>query len=634
MFKNAKLSQKIGLGFGILILLTAIVAVVSWQSMRAMTTKTYVVEYAGKMVESSLMARRYEKDFMLRKDEKYLENAKGLVEEINSDSNTILAVIKHEDEKESVASIKNNAGNWLTALTEYVSLERQKADNSSAMSEAAQLAVDAVGTHLIAQQDKIAEHFEKKEITKAADRFLKVELCNILIENILQSRRREKDFQLRGDRKYIENVTELTSEIDALATELRSLHTKADDHKRVDAIITATHDYQTAFTNFVTLVDAQKEQATVMGDNAHELMASAEELNVETAVEMASLVKGVNALMIILALSGITIGVLLAFFITRSIVKPINAVIDGLNEGSNQVTAASGQVSASSQELADGSSTQASSIEEVSSSLEEMTSMTRQNADNAKQADTMSQEAQKSASKGAETMGEMSNAIQKIKTSSDETAKIIKTIDEIAFQTNLLALNAAVEAARAGEAGAGFAVVAEEVRNLARRSAEAAKDTAALIEESQVNADNGVTVSGNVETILTEISDSVGKVTRLIGEVSTASDEQTQGIGQINTAISQMDKVVQSNAANAEESAAASEELTSQAAELKDMVHSLVEIIGGSSNTQHVVSYDRDPMSAPVARPVARMIPSRASATKTVAPHDVIPMGDDDFDEF
>jgi methyl-accepting chemotaxis protein len=211
-----------------------------------------------------------------------------------------------------------------------------------------------------------------------------------------------------------------------------------------------------------------------------------------------------------------------------------------------------------------------------------MSSMTRQNADNARHASTMADEARQAAQRGGEAMTRMSQAIGRIKNSSDETAKIIKTIDEIAFQTNLLALNAAVEAARAGEAGKGFAVVAEEVRNLAQRSAEAAHSTATLIEESQTNAGNGVEVSGDVAEIFGKIVASVQEVTHLIGEVAAGTNEQAQGIDQINTAVAQMDHVTQSNAANAEQSASASKQLSAQAVQLQDMINVLVHVVGGT----------------------------------------------------
>jgi len=290
--------------------------------------------------------------------------------------------------------------------------------------------------------------------------------------------------------------------------------------------------------------------------------------------------------------------------------------------------------------MAEGASEQASSLEEISSSLEEMTSMTKQNADNAKMANERALEARKAADKGTDAMNRMTDAITRIKTSADETAKIIKTIDEIAFQTNLLALNAAVEAARAGEAGAGFAVVSDEVRNLAMRAAEAAKNTSVLIEGSQTNANNGVEVTQEVAEILRDITDAANKVNQLINEVSSASDEQSQGISQVNVAISQMDQVTQTNAANAEESASASEELSSQAAELNQAVEILVNIVG-SSDTKTNGNGFKLPMARRArkpqliaASPVGKTGHGVKKALKVVKPADVIPLDDNEFEEF
>jgi methyl-accepting chemotaxis protein len=242
--------------------------------------------------------------------------------------------------------------------------------------------------------------------------------------------------------------------------------------------------------------------------------------------------------------------------------------------GAEQVASASGQVSTGSQALAQGSSEQASSLEEISSSLQEMASMTKQNAANATEAKSLTDAGQASAVRGADSMQKLSGAMDKIKASSDATAKIVKTIDEIAFQTNLLALNAAVEAARAGDAGKGFAVVAEEVRNLAMRSAEAAKNTANMIEDSVKNADEGVTLNQEVIKNLEEINDQIKKVGEVMGEIAAASEQQSQGVEQVNTAVEQMNQVTQQNAASAEESASASEEMTSQATEMKALVES------------------------------------------------------------
>jgi len=268
---------------------------------------------------------------------------------------------------------------------------------------------------------------------------------------------------------------------------------------------------------------------------------------------------------------------------TRSITKVLRRTADELASGSEQTTAAAGQVSAASQSLAEGASEQAASLEETSSSLEELSSMTKRNSENSQKANDLAKQARVAADKGAADMQAMSGAMEAIKVSSDDIAKIIKTIDEIAFQTNILALNAAVEAARAGEAGMGFAVVADEVRNLAQRSAQAAKETAAKIEGAIGKTAQGVDISAKVAQALNDIVVKARQVDELAAEVASASREQTQGIVQINTAVGQMDKVTQSNASTAEESAAAAEELNAQAETMKQSVGELLKLVGGAS---------------------------------------------------
>jgi methyl-accepting chemotaxis protein len=255
--------------------------------------------------------------------------------------------------------------------------------------------------------------------------------------------------------------------------------------------------------------------------------------------------------------------------------RTIQTLDDALGQvalAAEQVSSASAHISEGSQVLSQGASEQAGSIEEVSSSLHEVASMTRQNSENAKEARSLSKSAEAAVEEGVGSMNRLSEAIGRIKSSSDSTAKIIKTIDEIAFQTNLLALNAAVEAARAGDAGKGFAVVAEEVRNLAMRSAEAAKNTANLIEESVKNSENGVNLNQEVLRNLNEINGQVKKVGAVMAEIAAASEQQAQGVDQVNSVINQMNIVTQQIAANAEESASGAEELSGQAEELKSMV--------------------------------------------------------------
>jgi methyl-accepting chemotaxis protein len=290
----------------------------------------------------------------------------------------------------------------------------------------------------------------------------------------------------------------------------------------------------------------------------------------------------------------------------------LRAIAGGLGSSSEQVGSAAAQVSSSSQLLAEGSSEQAASLEETSASLEEMASMTKRNAENAQKANDLAKQARAAADKGTADMQTMNAAMDAIKVSSDDIAKIIKTIDEIAFQTNILALNAAVEAARAGEAGMGFAVVADEVRNLAQRSAQAAKETAAKIEGAIGKTAQGVGISKQVAETLNEIATKARQVDELVAEVAGASREQTQGITQVNTAVGQMDKVTQSNAASAEESAAAAQELNAQAITMKQSVAELLQLVGSSG--QNTVA----PTTAAPSR--AREFRSSAPTTKRSAP--------------
>jgi len=269
----------------------------------------------------------------------------------------------------------------------------------------------------------------------------------------------------------------------------------------------------------------------------------------------------------------------------NSAVENLDKALQQVAIGAEQVASASVQVSTGGQSLSQGASEQASSLEEVSSNLQEMSSMTKQNAINARDAKGIADQARGSADKGVESMNLMSSAINKIKTSSDSTAKIVKTIDEIAFQTNLLALNAAVEAARAGDAGKGFAVVAEEVRNLAMRSAEAAKTTANLIEEAVKNSENGVNINAEVLKNFQEITERTNKVSQVVAEIAAASDQQDQGISEVNKAVEQLNQLTQQNAANAEESASAAEEMSSQSEEMRSMVASF-KLNGSGEYTQ------------------------------------------------
>ncbi len=296
----------------------------------------------------------------------------------------------------------------------------------------------------------------------------------------------------------------------------------------------------------------------------------------------ASIYKSSRLVLIAIITGGVILAIALGVFLSFTITGPLKRVIEGLTNGSDQVAAASIEVSNASQQLAEGASQQAASIEETSASLEEMSSITKLNADNANDANRIMGETEKFSERATASMQQLSDSMRKISEASEETSKIIKTIDEISFQTNLLALNAAVEAARAGEAGAGFAVVADEVRNLAMRAADAAKNTSTMIEGTLKRVKEGSTILEQTSGEFSQMASSALKVGELVEKITAASGEQSTMIEQIRRVFTEMSQVVQGTAANAEESASASEELSAQALQMRESVEDVTRIMGGS----------------------------------------------------
>ena len=353
-------------------------------------------------------------------------------------------------------------------------------------------------------------------------------------------------------------------------------------------------------------------------------------------------------------LFGVIVTVILGLYVNRKVTGSLAKGIKELSEVITKVSSGSLQVFSSAQQLADGASSQASSLEQTSSSLEELSSMTKQNADNASQARAMMQEAGHIVEKVNRHMDDMAKAIAEITKSSEETGKIIKTIDEIAFQTNLLALNAAVEAARAGEAGAGFAVVADEVRNLAMRSAEAAKNTSELIENTMIAVKNGNELTSSTQEAFKDNMASSTKISQLVDEIATASQEQAHGIAQINRAVAEMDKIVQQAAYNAEASATAADTMNTEVNHLERRMEDLAEMVGAEVNISktkisHIEKHAAPAGKAPgkmagkpatghkmlAAPPVHKLKKGTAPAKKApVRPEQVIPFDKDEFKDF
>ena len=520
-----------------------------------------------------------------------MEQAIGELDSLSTTTGQLRSVTKDAEDLQRIDDTEKAAKAYRSAMGAFVdeqkkgtSADQGKLDKCRQdMDAAAETYVSNCATFLAGQQQKL----EKDML----ERHQKITLVNDIVDLGNATRIACWRSQATRDQKLIREAEANFPKMDELFESLRKITRMAEDLEAIAKTKAAAQTYKSEMLALLGNWTQVDQLGVERGKAADAVLKGAQDTSTagiqqtnEIAQNAASALSLSSTVMVVGLGIALVLGVVVAIFITRSITGPIRRIIAALTEGSEQVSSASGQVSAASQSLAEGATEQAAGLEETSSSLEEMSSMTKQNADNAQQANTLAAEAKKAAGTGAESMRRMNSAIHDIQKSSDETAKIIKVIDEIAFQTNLLALNAAVEAARAGEAGKGFAVVGEEVRNLAMRSAEAAKNTASMIEESVKNSKNGVDIATEVGKVLDEIVQSVSKTTDLVSEIAAASQEQAQGIDQVNTAVSQMDKVTQQNAANAEESASASEELSAQAESMQEVVGQLVAMVGGASS--------------------------------------------------
>jgi len=607
------------------------------------------IELAQQLVNLGTSARVQNFKAQTDNDMALMARAAERLDAVDGILNKMEKITRDAEDIRRMEAIAESADGYQQAMQGYM-----QAAQSGAATGDFRRRMDENAGHYVQNCDDFLNGQQEKLTIDMQERHEKITLANDIIDLGNDTRIKAFKSQATRDPALMQQAQKNFAQMDQKFEDLRKITRLEVDLDRIDSVQQAAAGYGQAMAGFLKNWKELQALGKTRDNLGNTMIAACRQLadaglgeTQEIAGEAMSALKSASGIMVGGLAIALIVGVLLAFFLTRSITGPINRIISGMNEGSEQVASASNQVSSASQSLAEGASEQASSLEETSSSLEEMAAQTRQNADNAEQADGAVKDTAKMVESGVESMQRMNTAINEIKESSNETSKIIKTIDDIAFQTNLLALNAAVEAARAGEAGKGFAVVAEEVRNLAQRSAEAAQNTSQLIEKSQENAGNGVSVADEVARQLESIQESSKKVTTLIGEISAASKEQAQGLDQVNTAVSEMDKVVQQNAADSEESASAAEELSSQASEMEKMVAELTDLVGGSGQGEG--SSDR---SGPKSNQKAAGLAGRLAhnkETKTAGSHQqatgstrkssqsaeqVIPLDDKEFKDF
>ena len=644
MFKNMKLGSKIIGGFGIVLVLLAVVSFVAYNGMTGVADRVDKADDANRIVKEVLETRQQEKNFIIRHDRKHVDKVKELTGKLAKQLETTRAKFKNAHNREMIDKGLAGARAYEKKFGDYITYYDKKIAAQEEMVKFVRQAQTAGKEVKAGQKEKL--HALIDSGTSGAslkDRIEKTEAANHLVQIMDKIRTNEKNYMIRHNDKYVGLVHEEMEDGMKLINAHKSHFKDAQTVALLDRIITNVNQYKTAFDTYVDLTHKQFAADEEMVKAARAVLDLGAKLRGEQKELMQSQMSTTNSIIMIGALVAIILGALLAFFITRGITKPVNRIIEGLNEGADQVASASGQVSSASQSLAEGASEQASSLEETSSSLEEMSSMTKQNADNAGQADNLMKDANQVVEKANGSMQNLTTSMQDISKASEETQKIIKTIDEIAFQTNLLALNAAVEAARAGEAGAGFAVVAEEVRNLAMRSAEAAKGTADLIEGTVKKIKDGSDLVTTTNEAFSEVATSASKVGELVGEIAAASNEQAQGIDQVNKAVAEMDKVTQQNAANAEESASASEEMNAQAEQMKGVVTDLVVLVEGSRNgtggqqtlgREYKIEGKRALSASAEMTGVPAVRKTKPEAGQGVRPDHVIPLDDKDFKDF
>lgn len=585
MFKRLTLGKKVSFGF---LLMIGLMLVIDLSARRALQGSTrgfddygalsLQVNAAGELHQHILAAQFIAKDYVLTGNERDLQQFTERLERLKQSVEETRSHVSDPERLQRLDELSGQFEQYDKSFEKIIQLKR---------------GLKSLSVRIFAvkgpEMDKALEGIMAK--TREAGAGAAYDLASAASRHLLLARINASRFADMRDRKAAETAgTELDKTVSSLR-ELEASVTEPDTKQIVTETIESATEYIEGFARNVRIVaDEDRVMSESMDKIGPNIVRLADELALSIAREQESLgsnLQGSNrrAEWVITGVGagGALFAIAFAFFSTRGLTRSLRTVITGLETSAGRVASASGQVAAASQELAQGASESAAAIEETSSAIEEMSSTSKLTAENARVAERIVAGSATDIREATGVMDRLRVSMDEIRGASEDTRKIIKTIDEIAFQTNLLALNAAVEAARAGEAGAGFAVVADEVRNLALRAASAARSTADMIDTTVKKVRGGSDLAVLVSESFAKVETGSRKVLSLVDEIASASQEQARGAEQVGVAISEMDRVVQRNAANGEESAAASEEMDSQARELSGLVSNLAALIGGST---------------------------------------------------
>ena len=593
MLNNLRLGVKLGLGFGIVLFLTAVMAFIGFNGMQNVQDRVDKADDVNRLVRFILEGRVQEKNFMLRKDAKIIESHAAALKDLYTQTAETSDKFNDQINKDQMTAVAASVKDYEKAFAGYVELENQKNESMRLMREGAREALELTEALRAEQKSQFHEMLSSNLSTSGEliAKLDKADDANRMIKWFLDARKNEKEYIISGEQNYLDQNRESLKKIMTLGQDLES---RFNDRANIDLLGKVTQaltTYQAEFEKFAEYMTKQNAAEATMVDAARRADEVCRAARADQKQKMVEEMTGANVMSIGSAIVALLIGLSAATFLTLSITRPIakgvrfaedmsggdfsktlnvdqrdeigvlaaalnnmviklREVVQDVGSATENVAAGSEELSASAESLSQGATEQAASIEEISSSMEQMASNIGQNADNAKQTDEL-------ANKAAADARESGSAVTQTVDAMNSIAEKISIIEEIARQTNLLALNAAIEAARAGEHGKGFAVVAAEVRKLAERSGQAAGEISDLSSSSLAVADKA-------GKMLEQLVPDIEKTAALIQDISAASDEQNAGAIQVNQAISQLDTVIQQNATASEEMASTSEELSAQ----------------------------------------------------------------------